>query len=292
MTIDPDRNQGSGGPESTAAHRRESFDEYVRNAEAEMKPEEREMLDVFRAHYVTAARASEPLTTFAVEGLDLFCGAGGAAVGYARTGAYMVGVDKANQPRYPFPFLRMDVFEFLESPWLDLSGFDFIHASPPCQHYSDLAGRNGNADQHPDYIARLRELLKATGKPYIIENVEGAPLIEPVLICGTSLGLGVDGYRLRRHRLFEANFPITGTGCDCHLDERPVIDVSGGGPTHAPRLDGGGGRTYKGTVAQKKAAMGISWMNGTEIVEAIPPAYTEVFAPQIILEAMGVARAA
>lgn len=215
-------------------------------------------------------------------GLDLFCGAGGISAGYASHGFRMVGVDNANQPRYPFTFVRADALELLRYGWwVQLSSFDFIHASPPCQHYSDLAGRNGNADAHPDLIGVVREWLKATGLPYIIENVEGAPLIDPVTVCGTALGLGVDGYRLRRHRLFEANFPISVPPCGCAGDHRPIIDVSGGGPTHAPRLDGAGGRTYKGTVAQKRAALGIDWMTGAELVEAIPPAYAALIAPQI-----------
>lgn len=218
--------------------------------------------------------------------LDLFCGAGGAAEGYYRAGFRVVGVDINNQPHYPFMFTWASALEFLAAPWVDLSGFDAIHASPPCQHYSDLAGRNGNAHEHPDLIAHTRELLEWTGLPYVIENVEGAPLREPVTICGTALGLGVDGYRLRRHRLFEANFPLVAPPCACANDARPIIDVSGGGPTHAPRLDGGGGRTYKGTVEQKRRAMGISWMTGGELVEAIPPAYTSLIAPQIpVMEA-------
>jgi DNA (cytosine-5)-methyltransferase 1 len=209
-------------------------------------------------------------------GLDLFCGAGGAGVGYSRLGFEMVGVDIANQPRYPFTFVRADALDFLASPWIDFSAFSFIHASPPCQHYSDLAYRNGNADEHPDLIGRVRELLEASGLPYVIENVEGSPLDEPTVVCGTPLGLGVGRYRLRRHRLFEMSFPHRHRpDCFCTRDERPIIDVSGGGPTHAPRLDGGGGRTYKGTVAEKREAMGIDWMTGAELVEAIPPAYTE-----------------
>lgn len=216
----------------------------------------------------------------APHGLDLFCGAGGASMGYWKR-FEMVGVDKANQPRYPFTFIRASWLHALALPWLDLSQFAFIHASPPCQHYSDLAGRNGNADAHPDLIGVVREWLKATGKPYVIENVEGAPLRDPVTICGTTLGLGVDGYRLRRHRLFEANFPLDVPPCACSSNERPIIDVSGGGPTHAPRLDGAGGRTYKGTVDQKRRAMEIPWMTGGELVEAIPPAYTALIAPQI-----------
>ncbi len=225
------------------------------------------------------SRSSEPTSAANRLGLDLFCGAGGAGSGYYD--CTMLGVDLYDQPHYPFTFVRWDVFRLLEASWFDVTVFDFIHASPPCQHYSDLAYRNGNASEHPDLIGRVREQLEAIGLPYIIENVEGAPLRDPVTICGTALGLGVDGYRLRRHRLFETNFPLDVPPCACANDRRPIIDVSGGGPTHAPRLDGAGGRTYKGTVAQKRRAMGIDWMTGGELVEAIPPAYTALISSQI-----------
>lgn len=212
--------------------------------------------------------------------LDLFCGAGGAAMGYHRAGFDVVGVDIKDQPRYPFTFIRADALEFLDSLWLDTGAFDLVHASPPCQHYSDLARRNGNADEHPDLIGPVRLALARRARDYVIENVEGAPLFEPTMLCGARFRLSADGYKLRRHRLFEATFPIEIEGCACASDHRPIIDVSGGGPTHAPRTDGGGGRTYKGTVAQKRAVMGIDWMTGAEIVESIPPAYTEFIGRQ------------
>jgi DNA (cytosine-5)-methyltransferase 1 len=198
-------------------------------------------------------------------------------MGYHRAGFDVVGVDIKPQPHYPFRLIQGDALSFLATRG-HVGRWDAVHASPPCQRYSDLAHRNGNASEHPDLIGPTRELLEATGLPYIIENVEGAPLRDPIVICGTWCELSVDGYRLRRHRLFEATFDLltpTGPYCACSEDARPVIDVSGGGPTHAPRLDGGGGRTYKGTVAQKRIAMGIDWMTGSEIVEAVPPAYTE-----------------
>jgi DNA (cytosine-5)-methyltransferase 1 len=202
-------------------------------------------------------------------------------MGYHRAGFDVVGVDIKDQPRYPFTFIRADVFALLDSPWFYNGDFAAIHASPPCPRFSDATVVSGNPDDHPDYIAPIRAFLRSWWGDYIIENVEGAPLLNPVTVCGTALGLGVDGYRLRRHRLFETSFPVEVPMCACGGDHRPVIDVSGGGPTHAPRKDGNGGRTYKGTVAQKKAAMGIDWMNGTEVVDAIPPAYTQLLAPQI-----------
>lgn len=218
--------------------------------------------------------------------LDLFCGAGGAAMGYSWAGFEVVGVDIRDQPHYPFTFIRADALELLASPWFDRQEFDLIHASPPCQHYSDLAHRNGNADEHPDLIGPTRKALQAIPQPYVIENVEGAPLIHPKTLCGTSFMLGADGYRLRRHRLFETNWPLNYLPqCRCATDSRPIIDVSGGGPTHAPRKDGGGGRTYKGTVKQKGLAMGIDWMNGGELVESIPPDYTDAIGRRFLLNA-------
>ena len=207
--------------------------------------------------------------------LDLFCGAGGAAMGYSWAGFEVVGVDIKDQPHYPFTFVRADALEVLAWPWFNIfESFDLVHASPPCQHYSDATGVSGDRDNHPDLIGPVREALQYLDVPYVIENVEGAPLENPTMICGTQLGLGVGDYRLRRHRLFETSWGFEADGCECYQDGRPIIDVSGGGPTHAPRLDGGGGRTYKGTVAEKRKAMGISWMTGAELVEAIPPAYT------------------
>ena len=237
--------------------------------------------------------------------LDLFCGAGGAAKGYHDAGFEVVGVDINPQPHYPYQFIQADALDVLEQVvdgmsdgWVveDLGFFSTIHASPPCQRYSDLAKRNGNEDAHPDLIGPVRELLQATGLPYVIENVDSAPLIrkQSVMLCGSMFGLGVDGYRLRRHRRFE--FSITppallGTNCKCAGDSRPVIDVTGGGPTKAPRLDAAGGRTYKGTADQARAAMGIDWMTKKELNEAIPPAYTE-WVGNYLLEQMAVEAAA
>jgi len=206
--------------------------------------------------------------------LDAFCCAGGASIGYYRAfpNADIIGIDIAPQPRYPFPIQVGDAMQILRLTEFLRRSFDFIHASPPCQHYSDLAKRNGNADEWPDLIPEVRVLLQATGLPYVIENVEGAPLINPVRLCGTQF----PGLRVLRHRLFEANFPITDLPHGAH----PLVFTHDKRKAHYGLLDQdtsfvqvtGGGNA---TVANKAAAMGIDWMNGHELNEAIPPAYTQ-----------------
>lgn len=222
--------------------------------------------------------------------LDLFCGAGGAAMGYHRAGFDVVGVDIRPQPHYPFEFHQADALDVLDCEtqsgreW-NWRRFDAIHASPPCQRYSTATKRNGTQGDHPDLIAETRLLLRATALPYVIENVVGAPLINPVLVCGTRLGLAAGGYRLRRHRIFETNWPIwplaAGFGCGCHGDVRPVLDVTGGDPTKKARADDGGGRPHKDTADEARRIMGIDWMTKAELNEAIPPAYTELIGAQL-----------
>lgn len=197
--------------------------------------------------------------------LDAFCGAGGGAVGYAEAGFDVVGVDIREQPHYPYPMIVGDVME------MDWDGFAYIHASPPCQHYSVLARRNGNADDHPDLIGAVRERLMATDAVWVIENVEGAPLVDPITLCGTMF----PGLRVIRHRLFESNVALTAPPHGPH----PLCFTHDRRKAHYGQLDQdtayvgvhGGGNA---TVANKRAAMGIPWMTGAELNEAIPPAYT------------------
>src|SRR3990167_464076 len=122
--------------------------------------------------------------------LDLFCGAGGAAMGYYRAGFDVTGVDIVPQPRYPFRFIQDDAIDFLTQNW---KRFDVIHASPPCQVHSVAARRWNNSGhrQDTDWIVTMRKILKSTGKLYIIENVERAPLVAPIILCGTHFGLRV-----------------------------------------------------------------------------------------------------
>lgn len=201
--------------------------------------------------------------------LDLFCGAGGAALGYHRAGFEVVGVDHAPQPRFPFSFVQADAMGLSQEY---LSSFDVIHASPPCQAYSDLAARNGNADDWPRLIEPVRKMLAATGRPYVIENVEGAPLQDYIVLCGTMF----PGLRVLRHRLFEANFPILVPAHPRH----PLCHTKDKRKRHYGKTDEwrdfvtvtGGGNC---SVAAARDAMGIDWMTKVEINEAIPPAYAE-----------------
>lgn len=196
--------------------------------------------------------------------LDLFCGAGGAAAGYHRAlpEAEIVGVDIAPQPRYPFTFVQADAMEY------PLDGFDFIHASPPCQLYS-VSTVMHDKSRYPDLIAPVRGRLVATGLPYVIENVPGAPLVNWVQICGSGLGM----VRIRRHRRFESNMPLLGVPCS-HGQNRDLMSVVG----HSE----GSGKSGPGyLMADKSLAMGIDWMNRDELSEAIPPAYTEWIGAQL-----------
>jgi DNA (cytosine-5)-methyltransferase 1 len=208
--------------------------------------------------------------------LDLFCCAGGAGVGYTKAGFEVVGIDLDPQPRYPLPFIRTNALD-LDPKFI--ATFDAIHASPPCQAYSDLAKRNGNAHEWPRLVEPVREMLIKSGLPYVIENVEGAPLLDPVILCGTMF----KGLRVLRHRLFEANFPIVppphGEHPICHTfdkrksqfgktDEmRDFVSVTGGGNC---------------SVAAASDAMGIDWMTKNELNEAIPPVYTRFIGKQML----------
>lgn len=193
--------------------------------------------------------------------LDLYSGAGGAAMGYAQAGFVVVGVDKGLQPRYPFRFIQGDALDVLAQ--LDLSRFDLIHASPPCQHYSAMSVcRPGLADTYPDLLAPTRAALQATGMPYIIENVVGAPMVDPITLCGWSFGL-----RLYRHRLFESNLTLTAPD---HLRHRlKTSDAGRWRPGTVISVQG-----HCAPISVAKSAMGIDWMRREELVEAIPPAYT------------------
>jgi DNA (cytosine-5)-methyltransferase 1 len=180
-------------------------------------------------------------------------------MGYARAGFEVVGVDIAKQPHYPFPFILADVTDM--DPRF-LATFDMIAASPPCQAHTNAQKIRKN--EHPDLIPATRALLKEAGRPYIIENVVGAPLIDPVELCGSMFGL-----RVYRHRLFECNFPVS---APLHPEHVAPLRKMGRAPRPGDFMHVVG--NFSG-VAQAKEAMGINWMVRDELREAIPPAYTE-----------------
>lgn len=201
--------------------------------------------------------------------LDLFCGAGGAAMGYSWAGFEVVGVDNRPMPRFPFEFHRADALEYLAEHGRE---FDAIHASPPCQRYTRAQNAAKNAAAHPDLIPTVRGALLASGKSFVIENVIGAPLISPATICGLSLGL-----RVRRHRLFETNFFLMVPPCQCRGQDYYVIF---GNEVRNRRHGAAAGQ--KNSIAEGRAAMGIDWMTRAELSEAIPPAYTELIGRQLL----------
>jgi DNA (cytosine-5)-methyltransferase 1 len=196
--------------------------------------------------------------------LDLFCGAGGAAMGLHRAwpDAEIVGVDIKPQPRYPFTFVQTDAMTY------PLDGFDFIWASPPCQHYSCVT-KKCDRERHPDLITLVRGKLSLSGFAYVIENVVGArrEMLFPTLLCGSMFGL-----RTQRHRLFEANFALWAPQrCDHQIP--PLLVTTAGANS---RKNG----NYK-SVKNAREAYGIDWMDGNGLAEAIPPAYSEYIARQL-----------
>jgi len=208
--------------------------------------------------------------------LDTFSGGGGCSVGYNRAGFDVVGIDREPHPDYPFPMIVGDAMEYLTN--LDfLAQFDVVHASPPCPRYS-VATPAETRDSHPDLVGPVREALKAWDGTYVIENVPGAPLDHPVMLCGSAFGL-----RVRRHRLFESNAFLMSPGC--FHDGRPVVGVYG---DHADqrqhfRPDGTARGTKATSVADAQDALGIDWMTRWEdLADSIPPAMTEHIGSQIL----------
>ena len=185
-------------------------------------------------------------------------------------------MDVKPQPHYPFTFIRADALE-LDPEFI--ASFDAIHASPPCQSYSDLAKRNRNGHLWPRLIEPVREMLIRSGLPYVIENVDGAPLIHATVLCGTMF----PELRVLRHRLFEASFEIAAPPHHKH----PKVHTFDRRKAHFGKTDEwkdfvqvtGGGNC---TLAAARDAMGIDWMSKAEINESIPPAYTEFIGRQLI----------
>ena len=211
--------------------------------------------------------------------LDLFAGAGGCSVGYERAGFQVVGVDNKRHPDYPFAMFIADALDFIDDGWLDGGNFDVVAASPPCPRYS-VATPDANRDGHPDLVAPIRERLVEWGGIYVIENVPGAPLVDPITLCGSMFWLGV-----RRHRLFESNVPLERPRCN-HANQKQVWGVYGQhgdlrGPVPRPNGTSRGGKARD--AAHAREVMGIDWMTEwADLADAIPPAYTEFVGWQLI----------
>ena len=231
--------------------------------------------------------------------LDLYCGAGGAAMGYYRAGFdEIVGVDIAPQKHYPFTFVQADGLSYIREHGHE---FDAIHASPPCQKFTALRTM-WNSREHEDQLTPTRALLQQIGKPYVIENVPGAPMEGAwVRLCGSMFALGVGSAELRRHRQFELGGFYALTPPCSHYSRPLAVGVYGGGGKDNRRTIGvygdGNGRDYRRhpatvlvtghaggasvrdgvqqfTTDERREAMGIDWMTGDELSQAIPPAYT------------------
>ena len=208
--------------------------------------------------------------------LDLFCGAGGAAMGYHLAGFDVVGVDIRPQYRYPFPMIQADALDY------PLDGFDAIHASPPCQRYTAAAEIHDTSEDHPDLIPPMRARLAASGVPWVMENVERSPLNASLMLCGSMFGLGV-----KRHRLFESSVLMLAPSCGDH--GLWYASVFGGRCVGRQRVTkaGPGKRSqtwdkFPDELGTASKAMGIDWMSLAELGEAIPPAYTEWIGAHLI----------
>lgn len=200
--------------------------------------------------------------------LDLFCGAGGAAMGYHRSGIFdpIIGIDIEPQPHYPFLAIEEDVFSFLENEE-NIQKFGFIHASPPCQGYS-WAGAKHRDPNNVFYIERIRNILQLYEIPYVIENVRTTELQNPIILTGLMFGLNTI-----RTRYFEVNFPV---------NQPPIHKIRGSIKDKTNKLvtvagHGGHGSNH---FQDWRLALQISWMNKKELAQAIPPAYTYYLAQE------------
>jgi len=206
--------------------------------------------------------------------LDGCCGAGGATRGYADAGHVVYGADIVPQPNYlrsgAAGFLQADILQLLSGPWI--AGVDFIHVSPPCQRHSRMSNcRPGLAATYPDLIGPVRELLEATGLPYVIEQPEGSPLRNPVTLCAWSFGR-----ELYRHRLFEAGGRLTLPQPPHREHSRPASKAGHWKPGTVMSVAG-----HVGNVALAREVMGIGWSTREELAEAVPPVFTRWIGEQL-----------
>lgn len=179
--------------------------------------------------------------------------------------AEIVGVDINPQPRYPFTLVQGDALTY------PLEGFDFIWASPPCQSFTAYKRRPNHVAERPNYIPRMRELLRQRGVPWVMENVPGAPLQDPYTLCGSMFGLDV-----RRHRIFETSFSMLVPACNHGIWTRRFKPATNRKNLRFTIEIG----SWDEKLQDQQKAMGIDWMELKELSEAIPPAYSEYIARQ------------
>lgn len=203
--------------------------------------------------------------------LDLYCCAGGAAKGLQQAGFHVTGVDIRPQPRYcGDEFIQTDALAMRPEKIQQI--YKAVWASPPCQNHSRMTScRAGLRDKYPNLIPQTRQLLDRIGLPYVIENVEGAPLLDPFMLCGAMFYL--DTYR---HRLFEPK------GWDAWWPPHPrhSVPTSKAGHWKPGTMVSVAG--HCAPIAKCRAAMGIDWMNRDELAEAIPPAYSLFIGEQMM----------
>lgn len=209
--------------------------------------------------------------------LDLFCGEGGAALGYAQAGFEVTGVDKYLQPRYPFTFIHADITT-LE---IDLSEFDAIHASPPCQAHSTMKALW--IYEHPDLIPETLALLEGFAGPWVVENVPGSELADSVTCCGAALGCHVNEPAklvLKRHRLFASNIKLNVPPCMCRHYRQTgymVLPIHGGIKNN-PRMN-----SYQwDSVKVRRRLMGLPHASSQGLSQAIPAAFTHHLGKQLM----------
>ena len=195
--------------------------------------------------------------------LDLFCGAGGASKGYAMAGFEVTGVDLIDQPEYPYKFIKGNALDLLDNQDF-IAEFDVIHASPPCKAFTltGWAKRYGYNQNHEDLLTPTRIGLISSGKRWIIENVPNSPMRADLILCGSMFGL-----KLRRHRLFESNVPLSLKGLKHDHSYR----------VYSPH----GNPHFKGEAKLWAEALDIDWMKSRELSQAIPPAYTHFIGEQL-----------
>jgi len=224
-----------------------------------------------------------------MKALDLFCGAGGSAMGLHNAGFEVIGIDINPELNYPFPWIVADAMPILKRMaaegvsvlheyGLDPEGIELIWASPPCQSFSAYRRKDPKrvGAEAKNLIARTRRYLDRIGLPYIIENVEAAPLKNAIKLCGSSFGLDV-----RRHRLFECSFPVEAPPCDhaLHVKRGKRFPGATNRPTGRYTCEVG---VYRIPLEVQQKAMGIDWMTLPELSQAIPPAYSEHLADEFL----------